>query len=378
MSFRSKVTSKFTLKINNIPKNKGNKDNENTASVSRLSPPIPAKSSKEVKDITKFFKKIKNSKEKENMKKSYAQASFSDNIARKVLKIKEVFSNLQEKKIENIQKIINRDDKLKPRLNITTKRPSHKQVIIPINSDNMGKFMANSSNHIININRLLKNIKSECKVDYIRSEKSDITIVTDKVASALDLQNIEKYVKNANQINAESVQAPRLPQSKSYLKIIGLPYLIENMNVPLNSEVVEKILKNNHIFNNILLTSRPRIIKISPKSDMAIVWLDIWDLQSSSNTKGLINKCFNFGSFIITICRANMNSSVPQCKKCWKWGHGMQSCRVQGSKCIKCNSPHMCYDLSSVLSKRHTLVLNNTSKLNRVPKYKMSTLYTNY
>ena len=275
MSFRSKVASKFTLKINNIPKNKGSKDNENPAFVSRLPPPIPAKSPKEVKDITKFFKKIENSKGKENMKKSYAQASFSDNIARKVLKIKEVFSNLQGKKIENIQKIINRGDKPKPRLNITTKRPLCKQVIIPINSDNTGKFMANSSDHIININRLLKKIKSECKVDYIRSEESDITIVTDKVSSALDLQNIEKYVKNVNQINAENVQAPHLPQSKSYFKIIGLPYLMKNMNVPLNSEVVEKILKNNHIFNNILLTSRPRIIKISPKSDIAIVWLDI-------------------------------------------------------------------------------------------------------
>lgn len=137
-----------------------------------------------------------------------------------------------------------------------------------MNSNNTGKFMANSSDHIININRLLKNIKSECKTDYIRSEKSGIIIVTDKVISALDL---EKYVKNTNQIDVENVQAPHLPQSKSYLKIIGLPYLMENMNVLLNSEVVEKILKNNHIFNNILLTSRPRIIKVSLKLGMAIV-----------------------------------------------------------------------------------------------------------
>jgi len=31
-----------------------------------------------------------------------------------------------------------------------------------------------------------------------------------------------------------------------------------------------------------------------------------------------------------------------------------------------------------VLSERHTFVLSNTRELNRVPKYKMSTLYTNY
>jgi len=72
------------------------------------------------------------------------------------LKIKEAFPNLQGKNIENIQKIINRGDKLKPCLNMTTKGPSHKQVIIPINSDNTVKFMPSSSNYIININRLLK------------------------------------------------------------------------------------------------------------------------------------------------------------------------------------------------------------------------------
>ena len=36
------------------------------------------------------------------------------------------------------------------------------------------------------------------------------------------------------------------------------------------------------------------------------------------------------------------------------------------------------YDLSFELSKKHTLVLSNIRKLDRVPKYRMSTLYTNY
>jgi len=316
MSFRSKVASKFTLKINNISKNKGRKDNKNLASISRLPLPIPAKLPKEVKDITKFFKKIENLKEKESTKKSYVQASFSGNITRNVLKIKEAFPNLQGNKIKNIQKIINGDDKPKLRLNMTTKGPSCKQVIIPMNSNNIGKFMANSSDHIININRLLKNIKSECKADYIRLEKSNITIVTDKVVSTLDLRTMKKYIKNANQIDMENVQASCLPQS--YLKIIGLPYFMKNTNVLLNLEVVKKILKNNHIFNDILLAFRPRIIKISPKSDMAIIWLDICDSQSSSNAKGLINRCFNFGSFIATIYRMNMNPGALQCKKYWK------------------------------------------------------------
>jgi len=35
-----------------------------------------------------------------------------------------------------------------------------------------------------------------------------------------------------------------------------------------------------------------------------------------------------------------MNPGVPQCKNCWKWGHTTFSCRIQGSKCVKCNGPH--------------------------------------
>ena len=39
---------------------------------------------------------------------------------------------------------------------------------------------------------------------------------------------------------------------------------------------------------------------------------------------------------------------------------------------------YLCYNLSCKLSKRYTLVLSNTRELDRVPKYKISTLYTNY
>ena len=132
--------------------------------------------------------------------------SSSDNNTREVLKIKKIFPNLQAKKIENIQKIINRNSKLKPRLNMTTKELLRKQVIVPMNNDNIVKFMLKSSDHITNIDRVLKNIELEIKVDYIHSETSGIVIVTDKVASSLDLQTIEKYIKNSNQINSENVE----------------------------------------------------------------------------------------------------------------------------------------------------------------------------
>jgi len=100
-------------------------------------------------------------------------------------------------------------------------------------------------------------------------EQAGIVIVTNKIASPLDLQTIENYIKNANHIEVDNVKFPHLLQLKSYLKIM------EYTNTPLSLDVVESIIKSNYIFNNIAIVSRPRVIKVSPRLDMAIIWLDI-------------------------------------------------------------------------------------------------------
>jgi len=146
--------------------------------------------------------------------------------------------------------------------------------------------------------------------DFIHSEQVGIVIVTNKVALLLNLQTIERYVKSSNNINVENVEIPHLPQSKSYLKIIGIFYLLESTKTPISANVVESIIKSNHIFNNIAITLRSYIIQVFSKSDMVIIWLDIWDVQSGNNIRGLINRCFNVESHIATIRGANMNPEV--------------------------------------------------------------------
>ena len=201
--------------------------------------------------------------------------------------------------------------------------------------------MKNSAIHIANLNRNLKNTKSEVSVDFICSDPAGITIVTNMVSQMSNLTTIKNYIKNSESINSSQVDIPCLPQSKSYLKIIGIPYFPNgNLQEYLNSSDIENIIKQNHIFNNITLASKPRVIKVSPKLDMAIVWIDIWDAQSGTKAKDLINRCFNIGLFIATIRGTNANPGVPQYKNCWRWEHSTFSCRIQGSKCIKCNGPH--------------------------------------
>ena len=223
-----------------------------------------------------------------------------------------MFPDLSNKKIDPIQKVINeKNNKPKLRINMTTKGSSHKQVIIPMPNKLDKNFTKDSASHIININHALKNIKSNICADFIISDSKGIIITTNNVASNSDLLEIEKYVKNLLKDNDNTVSSPRLPQSKSYLKIIGIPYYIDNSSTHIFSEDIKHILKNNHIFNNIIFASRPHIIKVSPKLDMAVVWIDIWDNQNGSNTRKVINRRFNVRNIVATVKGANMNSGIP-------------------------------------------------------------------
>ena len=193
ITFKNKVKSKFSPQARNIqiPSNK-DKDVVKPMFVSAISPPIPAKSPKKVKEILKFFKKI----EKPTMNKSYAQASsskpksdtMSSNIAMNTLKIKEAFLNLPNRKIDTIQKVINSsNNKPKPRLNMTTKGPLHKQVIAPMNNDLGKRFIKDSAAHITNINHALKNIKSNVCTDFICADNKGIIITTNNIVSNSNL-----------------------------------------------------------------------------------------------------------------------------------------------------------------------------------------------
>jgi len=133
------------------------------------------------------------------------------------------------------------------------------------------QYLKNLSIHIINTNRALKDIKSNIIADFIHVEDKGIVITIYNVASPSNLQKIEKCVKNSLIFNTDQISSLRLLQSKLYLKIVGILYISKCSNIQILSNKVESILKANHIFNDIILAFKPRIIKVSSKSDMAII-----------------------------------------------------------------------------------------------------------
>ena len=86
-----------------------------------------------------------------------------------------------------------------------------------------------------------------------------------------------------------------------------------------------------------ILVSQPCIIKASPKSDIAVIWINIWDFQNDTKEKMLINRCFNISQHIVIIRGINMNSGISQGKNCWKWKYITFTCCIHRFKCQKYN-----------------------------------------
>ena len=172
---------------------------------------------------------VKKAPKSSNMKKSYVQALKSNlSCIEDILQVKKVFPALLVNEVGKVLKISNsREGSKKPRINMTTRGPSRKEVIIPM-AKYIAELMINSVHtHIINVNKCLKNSKLDIVTDFICITNNGIVITTNKPANNLNLLTIEKYLKSIQNVNSDLIKSLHLPKSKSYMKIIGLPYKIE-------------------------------------------------------------------------------------------------------------------------------------------------------
>jgi len=231
-----------------------------------------------------------------NTKKSYVEASKTNNSSNieDVIRVKEAFPKLLADEAGKMLKAKNSNGGMKkPKINMTTRGQSRKEVIIPIAKTNAELIVNSAHTYISNINKCLKNSKSNIFTDFIQFNINGIIITTNKPANDLNLSTIKKYLKSVQNINPDSIESPCLPKSKSYMKIIGLPYS-SKLGV-MSPDIIEGVLKDLHLFKDTTLASKLRVIKASPKSDKAVVWVDIWDSQSGSCVKNIINRRFNVG-----------------------------------------------------------------------------------
>ena len=90
---------------------------------------------------------------------------------------------------------------------MTIKYLFRKQIIILISINKSNIIVSQTNIHILNINRLLKDVKSKISADSIYFDNKSIIIITNKVAASLDLNIVERYVKDLNNIDSENVMS---------------------------------------------------------------------------------------------------------------------------------------------------------------------------
>jgi len=126
-------------------------------------------------------------------------------------------------------------------------------------------------------------------------------VSTNSVASAAELEVIKQWLKKTAGLGEVTKVEPRLPQSKSFLKILGVPYWDSKSPLLITPAQVEVALSNSLLFESVSLASMPHIMKASPSSNISVIWIDIWDSQKGSKSKTLINHSFNFEHHTATV-----------------------------------------------------------------------------
>jgi len=195
------------------------------ATTRKTPPPISPCLSKEQMENSKKRQEARSTKGKSSSYSpmSYAQAT---NAVASILKIKEAFPVLPNKKILEIHDAaFPKPDNKGCRIQHTMKGPFRKQAIVPTSDNIKDIIMGEANAHIFQINMLLKSIKSTMRAEFICPCPGGVSINMNSVPNKSDLNTIERYLKSINGASNNEVLASRLPQSKSYLKITGIPYI---------------------------------------------------------------------------------------------------------------------------------------------------------
>jgi len=107
---------------------------------------------------------------------------------------------------------------------MTTHGPTRCQVLIPLDTPTAEVIVANAATTVEFCNRGLVEAHSKLRVKSVCKAWDEISMFTNFVASAAELEVIKQWLKKVAGLAASTVVEPRLPQSKSFLKILGVPY----------------------------------------------------------------------------------------------------------------------------------------------------------
>jgi hypothetical protein len=144
------------------------------------------------------------------------------------------------------------------RIKMTTRGLLHRQVMVsfPAGFHTEDIFLS----HVMNvINHGLEQKKSKLHIEAVTgtSRVSGFTLITIGVTNTCDLKILRLYVGHA--LNTTQEFDLGIPQLKLYLKIVHLPYFMND--APITPKLIAEAMKRHELVENFVLAGLPRITR---------------------------------------------------------------------------------------------------------------------
>ena len=135
--------------------------------------------------------------------------------------------------------------------------------------------MTNAALAVEFCNKSLVEASSKLGIEYVCKTQDSVSMSTNSVTLAAELEVIKQQLKKTASLSETTEIESYLPQSKSFLKVLDISYQNSNTSLPITLAQVGAALFSFPLFENITLVFLSCIIKVSPSSNISVIWIDI-------------------------------------------------------------------------------------------------------
>ena len=93
--------------------------------------------------------------------------------------------------------------------------------------------MANAASAVESCNKGLVSAHSKLRVESVHKAWDGVSMSTNSVASVAELEVIKQWLKKTAGLGEVTEVEPHLSQSKSFLKVLGIPYWDSKTSLPI-------------------------------------------------------------------------------------------------------------------------------------------------
>ena len=145
------------------------------------------------------------------------------------------------------------------------------QVLIPLTPAAAKIVVANAASTVESCNKGLVSAHSKLRVKSVHKAWDGVSISINSVASVAKLEVIKQWVKKTASLGDNTEVEPYLPQSKFFLKILGVLYWNSNSSLPITPAQMAEALSSSSLIEGITSASISHIMKASHSSDMSVI-----------------------------------------------------------------------------------------------------------